>query len=152
MSDLTKTLLLSRLDAEAGNIATKYRLSDVTDVKFDDEAGTWLYVSRFPTAPGWNMAEVEILLVVPLGYPAVAPEHFWTDKRLRTYEGRTVAHFFGEGTSENPEYLRKGWAKFCIHIRSWIPSSGKNLKAGDSLLTMLELISVVFNQQKQLFK
>lgn len=148
MPDLTRQLLLSRLDVEARYIARIYQ----TAVNFDSTDGTWLYVSRFPTAPGWNKPEVEILLDVPPGYPAVAPEHFWTDKKLGTADGRTVAHWFGQGMSQNPERLNKGWGQFCIHLRSWVPASGRNLKAGDSFLTVLELISVVFNEQKKLFR
>jgi hypothetical protein len=140
----------SRLKTEALSIGQRYG----GDIRWDQNAATWFYIGRFPIGPGWNKTHVAILLDIPSGtpgYPQVAPQWFWTDRDLATQSDRPIGHFFVEGTSyADRQHLDMGWGHFCIHVRSWHPSRAGNILAGDSLLTYLELISLVFRDQKTL--
>lgn len=140
----------SRLLTESQYIARRYGR-----VVFDRQDASWFLVEDFPISSGWNKTHVQILIDIPLGnpgYPSVAPQWFWTDRDLRTSDGRSVGHFFtSAGTSyADQEYLNKNWGHFCIHVRRWQPSRGANLLNGHSLLTYLDLIAMVFRDRRTL--
>ncbi|MGH3589216.1 MAG: hypothetical protein ACRDQ0_23140, partial [Pseudonocardia sp.] len=105
--DLETRRRLSRLKTEALLLSQRFG-----DVRFDTKSATWFYVERFPIAPGWNKAHVEILIDIPHGtpgYPSVPPEWFWTDHDLRTDGGQSMNHFFTRGPGSDKEHLRQGW-------------------------------------------
>lgn len=147
MPDFETQKRLARLNTEALYLARKYGV-----VNYDRQDGTWLHIAHFPIGPGWNKTHVELLLDVPRGtpgYPQVAPTWFWTDRDLRTHDGRKVGHFFQEGSSHADHiHLDKGWGHYCVHVRAWHPSSGLSITQGDSFLTYVELIRVVFHDKK----
>jgi hypothetical protein len=149
MPDLELQRRLGRLEQEVLYLSQQYGV-----VNYDDESATWVHVKRFPTGHGWNLPYVEILIDIPSGtpgYPQLAPQWFWTDKDLRTNDGRGINHFFIEDTSHaDEEHRQKGWGHFCIHLKSWHPVLGYNITVGDSLITYLELISVVFHDRIRL--
>jgi len=148
-SDLELQRRLGRLETEALYLAQRYG-----SVNYDAQAGTWLYIERFPVGPGWDRTHVALLLDVPHGtpgYPQVSPTWFWTDRNLKTREGKPINHFFISASSHaNPRYLEKGWGHFCVHVKSWHPASGKNLLRGDSFLTYIELIRVILHDRRTL--
>jgi hypothetical protein len=128
-------------------------------VRYDDQDATWLLIETFPIPTGWNKRQVSILVDVPAGtpgYPQLAPQWFWTDRDLRTSLGQPIAHFFagaGTGGGTNQEHWQRGWGHFCLHVRSWHPvlaTAQRDLRAGDSLLTYLELIAMVFHDRRTL--
>ncbi|MFF7637045.1 E2/UBC family protein [Kitasatospora sp. NPDC008050] len=140
----------SRLQAEVQLIAQHYR-----EVNFDTKDASWLHVGRFPVPRGWNRPHVEILIDVPHGnpgYPSVAPQWFWTDRDLRTSDGRSIQHFFtsADYSLADQSYLDKGWGHFCIHVTSWHSSNGLRLREGHTLLSYLDLIAAVFRDRKRL--
>lgn len=149
MADFETTKRVSRLDTESRALSRRYR-----SVRYDKLDGAWLYIGGFTIPPGWNRSTIEVLIDVPHGtpgYPSVAPEWFWTDHDLKTDNGRSISHFFTQGSGHtNPQYLDKGWGHFCIHIKSWQPASGLNLASGHSLITYLNLIGTVFNDRRRL--
>ncbi|GAA2133169.1 hypothetical protein GCM10009760_09050 [Kitasatospora kazusensis] len=140
----------SRLQAEVQLLAQRYR-----DVSFDRQDASWVHIGRFPVPGGWNRPQVEILIDVPHGnpgYPSVAPQWFWTDRDLRTSDGRAIQHFFTSGGSSlaDRSYTTKGWGHFCIHVTSWLPSSGLRIREGHNLLSYLDLIAAVFRDRQRL--
>jgi E2/UBC family protein E len=148
--NLDTRLRISRLHAESAYVGQRHG-----KVTIDQEDGTWFLVHQFRIPIGWNKSTVSILIDVPSGspgYPQVPPDWFWTDKDLMTDDGRPIGHFFtGHGSSYvNADYDAKGWGHFCIHPRSWRPSTGGLLLQGDSLITYLGLISSVFRDRKKL--
>ena len=147
MTDFETQRRLSRLQTEAVHLGHKFGT-----INYDRQDGTWLHIARFPLGPGWNKTFVELLLDVPHGtpgYPQVAPTWFWTDRDLRTQDGRSINHFFIGGSSYADNiHLDKGWGHFCVHVKSWHPSSGFAITKGDSFLTYVELIRVVLHDKR----
>lgn len=140
---------LSRLEAEVLLLARRYGA-----VSYDRADGAWVYVERFPVPHGWNKSEVEILIDIPWsspGYPSVAPEWFWTDRDLKTSDNHSIGHFFTAGTAAgNGEYLDRGWGHFCVHLNEWRPAGASNPSSGHNLLSYLNLISMIFHDQRRL--
>lgn len=147
MADLETQKRLNRLNTEAIYLGRKYGV-----VNYDRTDGTWLHIAKFPLGPGWNKSFVELLLDVPHaspGYPQIAPTWFWTDRDLATKDGRSIKHFFISGSSHADNiHLDKGWGHYCVHVRSWHPSSGFAITQGDSFLTYVELIRVVLHDKR----
>lgn len=140
----------SRLRAELQLLAARYG-----EVSFDQQDGTWVLVRHFPLPAGWSKQEVAILIDVPSGnpgYPQVAPTHFWTDRSLRTKSGQPMGHFFTEsvGHLANPKYVELGWGQFCVYIRGWRAAGGIRLQEGHTLLSYLDLISMIFRDRHKL--
>lgn len=140
----------SRLAAEAQLLARRYG-----EVAYDRQDGSWIHIARFPIPQGWNKPFVEILIDIPWGvpgYPTQAPTWFWTDRDLRTHEGRAIGHFFSAAgsTHADREYLDKNWGHFCVHLREWRPSSGAAILNGHNLLTYMNLIDTVFRDRVRL--
>jgi hypothetical protein len=139
----------ARLKAEAGLLAPRY-----TGISFDQMDGAWLHVPRFPLPPGWSKQEVEILIDIPYGnpgYPAVAPQWFWTDLDLRTSGGKPINHFFSSASSHTSgEYLQKGWGHFCVHVSEWHPASDRRIAEGHTLQSYLNLIATIFRDRRTL--
>ncbi|MFF8866031.1 E2/UBC family protein [Streptomyces sp. NPDC015139] len=147
MADFDSTRRVSRLQYEAYFLARKYG-----EVQVDRQDGTWVHIKTFAIPAGWNKRSVQILIDIPHGtpgYPQVAPQWFWTDHDLRTVEGLPISHFFTEESSfSEARYVSKGWGHFCIHLMKWHPST--DMKRGHSLVSYLDLISMVFRDRKSL--
>jgi len=139
----------SRLRAELQLLAARYG-----EVESDRQDGTWVRVPHFPLSPGWSRNNVDVLIDIPYGnpgYPQIPPQWFWTDKDLRTSDGKPIGHFFTEGSSHaDRRYLDKGWGHFCIHVTDWRPASGFRLLDGHTLVSYLDLIAMVFRDRKKL--
>jgi hypothetical protein len=118
--------------------------------------GAWVHVPRFPVPHGWNKRTVEILIEIPYGnpgYPALPPDWFWTDRNLRTSDGRGIGHFLTQDSYNNSGdriFLERGWGHFCVHMSRWQPASGLRLREGHTLLSYLELIEAIFRDYRTL--
>jgi len=149
MNDVELQRRLSRLQNEALYLARRYG-----SVRYDRQGGTWLHIEHFPIGSGWSFSAIELLLDIPHGtpgYPQVAPSWFWTDRDLKTSDGRSINHFFSTGSSvADSQHLDKGWGHFCVHVKSWRPSSWTAIERGDSLLTYTELVRKVFHDRQKL--
>ncbi len=147
-NDLETRRRLSRLKTEALLLSQQFG-----DIRFDTKSATWFYVERFPIAPGWNKAHVEILIDIPHGtpgYPSVPPEWFWTDHDLRTDRGQSMNHFFTRGPGSDKEHHSQGWGHFCVHLIGWRPAGGVDLMSGHSLVNYLNLIAAIFRDRRTL--
>jgi len=149
-ADLDVVRRKSRLQTEVLQLAERYG-----EVTYDSTDGEWVHVSCFPLPPGWNKIEVEILIDIPhgrpAGYPIVAPDWFWTDRELRTNDGKSIKHFFTErGAYNNPtdrQYLDKGWGHFCVHLTEWRPVAGSRYREGHTLSSYLNLMALIFRDR-----
>jgi hypothetical protein len=139
----------SRLAAEAQLLARRFG-----EVEFDQRDGAWVRVLYFPLPSGWSEPEVEILIDIPYGnpgYPSIPPQWFWTDRDLRTSDGRSIKHFFTQsGNKQDRRYHDEGWGHFCVHVSDWRPASGHRMREGHTLVSYLELIATVFRDRKSL--
>lgn len=138
-----------RLQTEILQLAGRYG-----EVSYDTMDGAWVLVPRFPLPRGWNKRQVAILIDIPWGnpgYPTIAPDWFWTDRELRTSDGRGISHFFPEQRSYNNstdrEYLDKGWGHFCVHLTGWKSVSGSRYREGHTLLSYLNLMDLIFHDR-----
>ena len=88
----------------------------------------WILFKEFPLPEGWNRATTELLVLIPAGYPATAPDNFYVRDGLRLANGTMPRNY-----SEGQNILGGKWAQFSLHAESWISSSVP--KNGDNLLT-----------------
>lgn len=148
MTNFANQRRLRRIEAEVQQLL----LPSYGAVHYDRLDGTWLHIEGFPIGPGWSKAHVEILLDIPAGtpgYPQVPLRWFWTDRDLRTQDGRSIRHFFTSSDYTDDEHAAKGWGHFCVYANNWKPAPDHALMHGDSLLTYLELIRVIFSYDRQ---
>jgi hypothetical protein len=68
----------------------------------------------FPIGPGFNLQACDLLIRVPLSYPAAGPDMFWTDPGLVLADGR-------EPQSANIFEVHSGrrWRRFSWHRKAW---------------------------------
>ena len=90
----------------------------------------WILFRAFPLPPGWDRESVDLLVLIPPGYPETAPDNFHVQNGLRTESGAGPGNY-----SENQEVLGESWAQFSYHAEGWSPSPDP--LDGDSLLTFM---------------
>lgn len=91
----------------------------------------WLLFSGFPLPPGWNRESIDLLLLVPAGYPEVPPDNFYAENGLRT-AADTLPDSYKEN---NIEVNGRRWARFSYHAGRWAPLADP--VQGDSLATFM---------------
>lgn len=109
-------------------------------VLFDDNNLNYISVKNFPLNHKFNFSSTTLLLKIPIQYPFTPPEHFYLKKGL-LYKGSSPEHYFQNAGFNDLANL--GWSKFCLHTKSWKPTT--DIISGDSLITFLELIKLVFD-------
>lgn len=109
-------------------------------VLFDEDNLNYVSIMNFPLNLHFNFRVTTLLIKIPNQYPFTPPEHFYLKKGL-LYKGRPPEHYFqGAGFNDLDSH---GWSKYCLHVTSWKPSV--DIISGDSLITFLELIKLVFD-------
>ncbi len=119
-----------RLGAEIALVRRNY-----PDVEVDP-AGAWVMLPVWELPGGWSLVETMLLIVVPPGYPATAPDNFYTNDDLRLAAG-------GEpGNSGRSQTIAgRVWRVFSWHVDGqWRPRP--DVVTGDNLLTYLEACRV----------
>ncbi|RWP83891.1 MAG: hypothetical protein EOR12_30190 [Mesorhizobium sp.] len=76
-------------------------------------------IPAVPMPAGWNVAEVDLSLVVPAGYPQAAPDCFWTSPGLRLENGTPPQN---TGIQDVPG-IAPGSVWFSWHPVRWDPNS-----------------------------
>lgn len=109
-------------------------------ILFDEDNLNFISITKFPLNPQFNFRTTTLLLKIPAQYPFTPPEHFYLKKGL-LYKGEPPEHYF-QNAGFN-DLLNLGWSKFCLHTKSWKPTA--DILSGDSLITFLELIKIVFD-------
>ena len=105
------------------------------EVTYDEDNFLWVCVHDFDLPPGLNKKISDLLIEVPPNYPFGPPTNFFLDQTVRTLEGKTLEHYYPD-RSHN-KYYDKGWAWFCVHIKSWKVKA--DIAESDSLLTAVDL-------------
>ena len=90
----------------------------------------WILFKSFPLPVGWNGDSMELLVLIPAGYPTTPPDNFYVRNGLRTASGGSPENY-----SENQNILGESWAQFSFHAKEWSPSSDP--EEGDSLITFM---------------
>lgn len=90
----------------------------------------WFRIGDYPLPPGWDRGSTDILVLVPPGYPATAPDNFFVTPGLRTASGAPAGNY-----SENQPVLGETWAQFSFHADGWSPADDP--LEGDSLATFM---------------
>ncbi len=109
-------------------------------VQFDEYNLDYISIKKFPLNHKFNYLDTTLLIKIPVQYPFSPPEHFYLKKGL-LYKGASPEHYFQDAGFNDLDSL--GWSKYCLHVKSWKPNS--DIISGDSLITFLELIKLVFD-------
>jgi hypothetical protein len=138
--------LLARLQREVIFLRDAKQYGNVT---FDEEAGTWVRIPNFPIGEQWYKLHIEILIDIPTHspcYPLLHPDGFWTEKALRTRDGKKIRNFFPKDS--HPTFREENWGKFSFHVKSWNPVTNPlaPFTRGDSLISYLNAIAALFQE------
>ncbi len=92
----------------------------------------YVIISRFPLPSGWNMEKTELMIEIPGGYPAVAPDNFYVTEGLRLKDDGNPP----EGYDEGIEKFGKKWGRFSWHLDGkWQPHT--EISRGDNLFSFV---------------
>ncbi len=128
-------------DSKAVRLQTEITIiSNRFPVLFDENNLNYISIKNFPLNSQFNFRKTTLLLKIPSQYPFTPPEHFYLKKGL-LYKGKSPEHYFQDAGFNDLSKL--GWSKFCLHTKSWKPTT--DILSGDSLITFLELIKLVFD-------
>ena len=94
----------------------------------------WVIIKNIPLPHGWNCDQVDILIKIPSGYPATAPDNFSAESKLRLENGGRP------NRAKNDEAVGgRDWIMFSFHFDSaeeWQPDA--DIEKGHNLLTYIE--------------
>lgn len=77
-----------------------------------------LVLPRFELPSGWNQPEVELMVIIPAGYPFAAVDMFWVSPSIALANGGMP-----EGANQIESYNDSAWQRFSWHYsRSWNPN------------------------------
>lgn len=124
-----------------GNVQQLAQLMPNSQINYDTEECTWIYIDRFPMPGNIRQDYSRLLLTLPgFRYPiTVPPKAFYLDKGLRGVSGRYLAHVFEQGAShgcEDLSHLGYSWA--CLLLDRWRPTY--DVVSGDNLAVVTNTI------------
>jgi hypothetical protein len=91
----------------------------------------WILFKNIKIPGGWNMNQIDLLIVVPAGYPVTPPDNFYVPVGFRLSSGNTPANY-----SEPVQYLSKNWGQFSYHLEgNWCPKN--DITSGDNLQSFM---------------
>ncbi|MDP9225940.1 MAG: hypothetical protein M3P18_19310 [Actinomycetota bacterium] len=65
----------------------------------------WVKLDNRDLIAGWNRSSTPILIEIPIGYPAVPPDNFFTAADLRLADGRVPSNTMGIKVIDGSEWL-----------------------------------------------
>ena len=74
----------------------------------------WVTIPGLVTSPAWNQERATVRFVVPVGYPAAAPDCFWVEHPFTLKSGAPPLN-----TGAQPPFPGLLW--FSYHVQSWAP-------------------------------
>jgi hypothetical protein len=97
-----------------------------------------LVIKDLPLPPGYEPEHVDLLLRLPLQFPDVAPDMFWTDPPVR-YIGGVVP----PGTELLEAYVGRTWQRWSRHfgVSNWRPGV-------DDLRSYMQLIRATLDRER----
>lgn len=119
-----EVIVLSQLEAEIQLLRRRYG-----EIEFGENLD-WLVVKEFRMPLGWSSEVIELLVLIPPGYPITPPDNFYVRNGLRTSTGAMPGNY-----SESQSVLGSTWAQFSFHAKDWNPSS--DMETSDNLLTFM---------------
>ena len=121
------------------NIGLLNAVYGARNLSWDEAEFTWVMIRGFELPPNWTPRSTNLIVETPgiHGELEMGRINFYLDKGLKNRNGDTPGHYFEEEGSLNPQGGR-GWAWYCLHVHSWIPTS--DVLSGDSLLTAIDTI------------
>ena len=93
----------------------------------------WVLFHGFPLPPGWDRETIDLLVLIPRGYPETPPDNFYVRNGLRLQSGSTPGNF-----SEGVDIRGESWAQFSFHADTWTPTP--DLWRGDTLVTFMAAV------------
>lgn len=82
-------------------------------------AGYFLLLPKIELPPEWNPRLIDMLIIIPNGYPVAGLDMFYVDPVINLADGRTP-----EAGQHHEVYLGRKWQRFSWHYtsRQWNPS------------------------------
>jgi hypothetical protein len=97
------------------------RLRDAGISFQENEANRFLvFLGVSLSQPKYNVAECDVLVVVPPNYPQAGNDMFWTYPSLNLADGRAIPQVLGPGGGDNRIWNGR---EFCRWSRHWQPDS-----------------------------
>lgn len=94
----------------------------------EDETNRFLVFLGVPLDdPKYNVAECDVLVVIPPNYPQAGNDMFWTFPSLSLGDGRPIPQVLGPGGGDNRVCDGR---EFCRWSRHWQPSSSGAWRPG----------------------
>jgi hypothetical protein len=106
-----------------------------SQVTYDKDSFLWVCIHDFELPPGFNKKQSELLIELNANYPFTPPKNFFLDRTVRTRRGENIEHYYPD--EQYNKYHGKGWAWFCVHIKSWKVRG--DIMQSDNLLTAADL-------------
>lgn len=104
-------------------------------VTYDKDNFLWVCIPDFDLPPGFNKRQSKLLIELNGKYPFTPPKNFFLDRTVKTQQGENIAHYYPDRSYN--KYYDKGWAWFCVHIKSW--KVRDDIMQSDNLLTAADL-------------
>lgn len=114
-----------RIQKEFEMLSEKYEVID------KDPSFQWILI-KYKLQPGWNKEDVEILLLIPAGYPSTKPDNFYVPHGLAAANPSVQIQNCGNC---DLKILGRTWLQFSFHVEEWRPS--EDIVSGHNLLTFM---------------
>ena len=88
-----------------------------------------LVLPAYPLPRGYTRTSTDLLLMLPLSYPAGRPDMFWVEPEVVLANDAVP-----KNADSTEDHLGRRWRRFSWHLRSWNPVS-------DDLRTYLEFVN-----------
>jgi hypothetical protein len=108
----------SPLDIIGAQLAALQRRFPEARIEVASDGQRVLVVPNVSVGPGWNKDTLTVRVLLPVGYPHVKPDCFYTDGDLRLAAGAAPAN----GSLQSVFGGQYWW--FSWHINNWNPNSG----------------------------
>jgi hypothetical protein len=78
-----------------------------------DQGLICVVISKWPLPPGYEPAEVDLLLRLPAGFPDAQPDMYWCDPPVRV----VASGAFPPAADQMEAYLGRTWQRFSRHLQ-----------------------------------
>ncbi len=95
-----------------------------------DGNGGWVLLQDVALPAGWDRACIDVLVLIPPGYPATPPDNFFVPAGFRLGSGQSPSNY-----SESQSLIGGQWGQFSFHAQEWNPAA--NVEDGDNLGTFM---------------
>ena len=118
-----------RVLAEVNLVSSQYGVVDFTD--------NMIEVESFGLPHGFNYDYCRLLIALSKDYPESPPKDMYLEKGLK--KGRCRPEHYHPSMFGERRIRKRGYAWYCIHFKSWNPSSASMIR-GDNLLIAIGVL------------